>query len=67
MGGNRKAHKKIPLETAEIIDKVESMKYRAVAFMKIGNGEVTVFSKNGIPLALFRTSRNDVRQLFKQK
>ena len=44
MGGKKKAkkvHTKIPSETAEIIDEIESLKYRAAALMKLDNAEIT--------------------------
>ncbi|MBD5140189.1 MAG: hypothetical protein HDT25_02050 [Ruminococcus sp.] len=44
MGGKKKAkkvHTKIPPETAEIIDEIESLKYRAAALMKLDNAEIT--------------------------
>ena len=34
-------HTKIPSKTAEIIDEIESLKYRAVALMKTDNAEIT--------------------------
>ena len=34
-------HTKIPSKTAEIIDEIESLKYRAAALMKTDNAEVT--------------------------
>lgn len=37
----KKAHTKIPPETAEIIDEIESLKYRAAALMKTDNAEIT--------------------------
>lgn len=41
MGGKKKERAKIPSETAEIIDEVESLKYRAAALMKMDNAEIT--------------------------
>ncbi len=44
MGGKKKAknvHTKIPSRTAEIIDEIESLKYRAAALMKLDNAEIT--------------------------
>lgn len=41
MGGKKKEHAKIPSKTAEIIDEVESLKYRAAALMKRDNAEIT--------------------------
>lgn len=41
MGGKKKERAKIPSGTAEIIDKIESLKYRAAALMKINNAEIT--------------------------
>lgn len=41
MGGKKKERAKIPSETAEIIDEVESLKYRAAALMKRDNTEIT--------------------------
>lgn len=41
MGGKKKERAKIPSETAEIIDEVESLKYRAAALMKRDNAEIT--------------------------
>lgn len=41
MGGKKKEHAKIPSKTAEIIDEVESLKYRAAALMKMDNAEIT--------------------------
>lgn len=41
MGGKKKQRAKIPSETAEIIDEVESLKYRAAALMKRDNAEIT--------------------------
>lgn len=41
MGGKKKERAKIPSKTAEIIDEVESLKYRAAALMKRDNAEVT--------------------------
>ena len=44
MGGKKKAkkvHTKIPSKTAEIIDEIESLKYRAAALMKTDNAEIT--------------------------
>lgn len=37
----KKAHTKIPSKTAEIIDEIESLKYRAAALMKTDNAEIT--------------------------
>ncbi|MDE5993335.1 MAG: hypothetical protein K2G87_09850 [Oscillospiraceae bacterium] len=34
-------HTKIPSRTAEIIDEIESLKYRAAALMKTDNAEIT--------------------------
>ena len=41
MGGNKKERAKIPSKTAEIIDEIESLKYRAAALMKLDNAEIT--------------------------
>ena len=41
MGGKKKERAKIPTKTAEIIDEVESLKYRAAALMKRDNAEIT--------------------------
>lgn len=41
MGRNKKERAKIPSKTAEIIDEVESIKYRAAALMKRDNAEIT--------------------------
>ncbi len=41
MGGKKKEHAKIPSKTAEIIDEIESLKYRAAALMKTDNAEIT--------------------------
>lgn len=41
MGGKKKELTKIPSKTAEIIDEVESLKYRAAALMKRDNAEIT--------------------------
>ena len=41
MGGKKKKRAKIPPETAEIIDEIESLKYRAAALMKLDNAEIT--------------------------
>lgn len=41
MGGKKKERAKIPSETAEIIDEIESLKYRAAALMKRDNAEIT--------------------------
>lgn len=41
MGGKKKESAKIPSKTAEIIDEVESLKYRAAALMKRDNAEIT--------------------------
>lgn len=41
MGGKKKERAKVPSETAEIIDGVESLKYRAAALMKRDNAEIT--------------------------
>lgn len=41
MGGKKKERAKIPSETTEIIDEVESLKYRAAALMKRDNAEIT--------------------------
>ena len=41
MGGKKKERAKIPSETAEIIDEVESLKYCAAALMKRDNTEIT--------------------------
>ena len=41
MGGKKKERAKIPPETAEIIDEIESLKYRAAALMKTDNAEIT--------------------------
>lgn len=41
MGGKKKERAKIPSKTAEIIDEVESLKYRAAALMKKDNAEIT--------------------------
>lgn len=41
MGGKKKERAKIPSETTEIIDEVESLKYRAAALMKRDNTEIT--------------------------
>lgn len=41
MGRNKKERAKIPSKTAEIIDEVESLKYRAAALMKRDNAEIT--------------------------
>lgn len=41
MGGKKKERAKIPSKTAEIIDEVESIKYRAAALMKRDNAEIT--------------------------
>lgn len=41
MGGKKKERAKIPSKTAEIIDEVESLKYRAAALMKRDNAEIT--------------------------
>lgn len=41
MGGKKKERVKIPSKTAEIIDEVESLKYRAAALMKRDNAEIT--------------------------
>lgn len=43
MGGKKKEHAKIPSETAEIIDEIESMKYCAAALMK--NDDVKISSE----------------------
>lgn len=41
MGGKKKERVKIPSKTAEIIDEVESLKYRAAALMKRENAEIS--------------------------
>lgn len=41
MGGKKKECAKIPSKTTEIIDEVESLKYRAAALMKRDNTEIT--------------------------
>lgn len=41
MSGKKKERAKIPSGTAEIIDEVESLKYRASALMKMDNAEIT--------------------------
>ncbi len=41
MGGKKKERAKIPSGTAEIIDEIESLKYRAAALMKLDNAEIT--------------------------
>lgn len=41
MGGKKKERAKIPSKTAEIIDEIESLKYRAAALMKTDNAEIT--------------------------
>lgn len=41
MGGKKKERAKIPSRTAEIIDEIESLKYRAAALMKTDNAEIT--------------------------
>lgn len=41
MGGKKKERAKIPSKTVEIIDEVESLKYRAAALMKRDNAEIT--------------------------
>lgn len=41
MCGKKKERAKIPSKTAEIIDEVESLKYRAAALMKMDNAEIT--------------------------
>ena len=41
MVGKKKERAKIPSKTAEIIDEIESLKYRAAALMKIDNAEIT--------------------------
>ncbi|MDE6595256.1 MAG: hypothetical protein K2K44_04525 [Oscillospiraceae bacterium] len=41
MGGKKKERAKIPSRTAEIIDEIESLKYRAAALMKLDNAEIT--------------------------
>lgn len=41
MGRKKKERAKIPSKTAEIIDEVESLKYRAAALMKMDNAEIT--------------------------
>ncbi|MDE7288617.1 MAG: hypothetical protein K2N71_03810, partial [Oscillospiraceae bacterium] len=41
MGGKKKERAKIPSKTAEIIDEIESLKYRAAALMKMDNAEIT--------------------------
>lgn len=41
MGGKKKELTKIPSKTAEIIDEIESLKYRAAALMKRDNAEIT--------------------------
>lgn len=41
MGGKKKELTKIPSKTAEIIDEVESLKYRAAVLMKMDNAEIT--------------------------
>lgn len=41
MGGKKKERVKIPSKTAEIIDEVESLKYRAAALMKRDNAKIT--------------------------
>lgn len=41
MGGKKKERTKIPSGTAEIIDGIESLKYRAAALMKLDNAEIT--------------------------
>lgn len=41
MGGKKKQRAKIPSKTAEIIDEVESLKYRAAALMKRDNAEIS--------------------------
>ena len=41
MKRNKKERAKIPSKTAEIIDEVESLKYRAAALMKRDNAEIT--------------------------
>ena len=41
MGGKKKERAKISPETAEIIDEIESLKYRAAALMKLDNAEIT--------------------------
>ncbi len=41
MSGKKKERAKIPSGTAEVIDEVESLKYRAAALMKMDNAEIT--------------------------
>lgn len=41
MGGKKKERAKIPSGTAEIIEEIESLKYRAAALMKTDNAEIT--------------------------
>ncbi|MBD5138309.1 MAG: hypothetical protein HDT24_03225 [Ruminococcus sp.] len=41
MDGKKKERAKIPSRTAEIIDEIESLKYRAAALMKLDNAEIT--------------------------
>lgn len=41
MGGKKKERAKIPSGTVEIIDEIESLKYRAAALMKRDNAEIT--------------------------
>lgn len=41
MGGKKKERAKIPSKTVEIIDEIESLKYRAAALMKRDNAEIT--------------------------
>ena len=41
MGEKKKERAKIPSKTAEIIDEIESLKYRAAALMKLDNAEIT--------------------------
>ncbi|MDE7303199.1 MAG: hypothetical protein K2N60_07775 [Oscillospiraceae bacterium] len=45
-------HTKIPSKTAEIIDEIESLKYRAAALMKTDNAEVTSDMTNAEILAV---------------
>lgn len=41
MGGKKKERAKISSKTVEIIDEIESLKYRAAALMKRDNAEIT--------------------------
>ena len=52
MGGKKKERAKIPPGTAEIIDEIESLKYRAAALMKTDNAEITSDMTNAEILAV---------------